>query len=321
VRALLERYDALEPIARTAVVVALVLVLATIASWALRRSAARGRASPKLAGEVWQRTRSWWVMASVFFAGVAISPWVTLVLFAFMSFWALKEYLTLLHTRPADHRAILWAFLAIPLQYAWIAIGWDGMFLVFIPVWMFLWLPLRLVLARETHGFLAAMSQIQWGLMAFVFGLSHLAWLATWEPATMGGLDGRALLLFLVFTVEMSDVLQFCFGKLFGRRPILPTVSPNKTWEGFVLGVLSASALALVLQYLTPFNAWETFGAALVACVTGFCGGAVMSAVKRDFGAKDFGTLLPGHGGMIDRVDSLCYAAPAFVHIVRWLNT
>jgi phosphatidate cytidylyltransferase len=195
------------------------------------------------------------------------------------------------------------------------------MFLVFVPVWMFLWLPIRLVVARETHGFVAAMSQLQWGLMAFVFGLSHLAWMSRWTDASWGpGYDGRALVLFLVFTVEMSDVLQFCFGKAFGKHKILPTVSPNKTWEGFVLGVLAASALSLVLRGLTPFTPWQCMGAALVANVAGFCGGAVMSAVKRDFGAKDFGTLLPGHGGMIDRVDSLCYAAPAFVHLVRWLH-
>jgi phosphatidate cytidylyltransferase len=319
VNSLLERYVALEPIARAAFVVGAVLVFATIASFVLRRLAAYGRVSPKLAGEVWQRTRSWWVMATVFFAGIAISKWVSLFLFAFMSFWALKEYVTLLHTRPADHRAILWAFVAIPLQYFWIAIGWDGMFLLFVPVWMFLWLPLRLVLARETKGFVAAISQIQWGLMAFVFGLSHLAWLSRFESAS-NGVDGRALVLFLVFTVEMSDVLQFCFGKALGKRAILPTISPNKTWEGFVLGVGCASLLSLTLRALTPFSITECLAVALVTNVAGFCGGAVMSAVKRDFGTKDFGTLLPGHGGMIDRVDSLCYAAPAFVHMVRYLH-
>jgi phosphatidate cytidylyltransferase len=303
-------------VARAALVVFLVLVLATIYSLVAQRM---GRS--RLADEIWARTRAWWVMAAVFFTAVCVPAGGTLVLFGLVSFWALKEYVTLLETRPSDHRAILWAFVSIPVQYGWIAMDWYQMFLVFIPVWMFLWLPVRLVLARETRGFVASASQLQWGLMAFVFGLSHLAWIARLEPASANGLDGKALLLFLVFTVEMSDVLQFVFGKLCGRRKILPSVSPNKTWEGFVLGVLAAAACALLLRELTPFTALETVLFALAANVAGFCGGAVMSAVKRDFGVKDFGTLLPGHGGMIDRVDSLCYAAPVFFHLVHYVRS
>lgn len=302
-------------VARAGLVVLCVLVLATVVSLTLRR-----RNSSRLAAEIWSRTRAWWVMAAIFFTAVVVPEIGTLVLFAFVSFWALKEYVTLLHTRPADHRAILWTFLAIPIQYAWIALDWYGMFLVFIPVWMFLWLPLRLVFARETRGFVTSASQLQWGLMAFVFGLSHLALIAELEPETAREIDGKALLLFLVFTVEMSDVLQFVFGKLTGRTKILPTVSPNKTWEGFALGVVASAACALLLRDLTPFEPLQTFLFALAANVAGFCGGAVMSAVKRDFGVKDFGTLLPGHGGMIDRVDSLCYAAPVFFHLVRYLH-
>ncbi|MBL8857188.1 MAG: phosphatidate cytidylyltransferase [Planctomycetes bacterium] len=311
-----EHFRSAGVIGHAALVVLAILVLATAVSFILR-----GRIPEKAAHEFWARTRAWWVMATVFFGAILSNEFVALALFAFVSFWALKEYVTLLHTRAADHRALLWAFLSIPVQYLWIAQDWYQMFLVFIPVWMFLWLPLRLVLARETTGFVASASQIQWGLMAFVFGLSHLAWIAQLTPDRANGIDGRGLLLFLVFTVEMSDVLQFCFGKLFGRHKILPGISPNKTWEGFVLGVVAAALLALVLRSLTPFSVMETIGVALVANVAGFAGGAVMSAVKRDFGVKDFGTLLPGHGGMIDRVDSLCYAAPAFYHIVRfyWL--
>jgi phosphatidate cytidylyltransferase len=275
--------------------------------------------APDPRSELRQRMQSWWVMIGIFAVVMVIDRVAATIFLGFIAFLALKEYLSLIPTRRIDRFVLLWAYLAIPVQFYLAHIGWYGMFIVFIPVWMFLWLPLRLVLARETRGFVAAMSQIQWGLMAFVFGLSHLAWMATWEPAESNGVDGRALVLFLVFTVEMSDVLQFCFGKAFGRRKILPEVSPNKTWEGFVLGVLAASGLSLALGYLTPFGTVATFGFALAACVSGFAGGAVMSAVKRDFGAKDFGTLLPGHGGMIDRVDSLCYAAPVFVHLVRWL--
>ena len=201
--------------------------------------------------------------------------------------------------------------------------AWYGMFIIFIPVYMFLILPIRLVLSKDTTGFVASASQIQWGLMAFVFGLSHMSYLTRLEPnRPAGGLaDGRTLLLFLVFVVEIADVLQYVWGKTLGRHKVVPTVSPNKTWEGLVGGVLSASAAALAIRFLTPFSARETFGVALLITVSGFFGGAVMSAVKRDFGVKDFGSLIPGHGGMLDRLDGLCYAAPVFFHYVRYFYT
>jgi phosphatidate cytidylyltransferase len=175
------------------------------------------------------------------------------------------------------------------------------------------------VLSRDPRGFVASASQLHWGLMAFVFGLSHLAMLLRLPLAEPGRADGRSLLLFLVFTAEMSDVLQYCWGKLAGRHKILPTISPNKTWEGFLGGIASVAFLALLLRFLTPFSVAETLRVAFLVGVAGFCGGAVMSAVKRDFGVKDFGALIPGHGGMIDRVDSLCFAAPVFFHYVRYV--
>ena len=134
------------------------------------------------------------------------------------------------------------------------------------------------------------------------------------------GVDGRSLLLFLVFVAETSDVFQFVWGKTLGRHKVIPTVSPNKTWEGLVGGVLSASAASLALRFLTPFSPLETMAVSLLVCLAGFLGGAVMSAVKRDFGVKDFGGLIPGHGGMLDRLDSLCYAAPVFFHNVRFFH-
>jgi phosphatidate cytidylyltransferase len=270
--------------------------------------------------ELVARLKAWWVMAAVFFGAIGVSNRISLVFFAFLSFWALKEYVTLLKTRPADHRALVWTFLAVPIQYFWVGINWYGMFIIFIPVYMFLFLPVRLVLACETTGFVAAASQIQWGLMAFVFGLSHLAMLMTFPAAGESGANGRTLLLFLVFVVEMSDVLQYVWGKTLGRHKIFPTVSPNKTWEGFLGGIITASLASLLVRFLTPFSPLETVGVALLLTIAGFLGGAVMSAVKRDFGVKDFGGLIPGHGGMLDRVDSLCYAAPVFFHYLRYFH-
>ena len=290
-----------------------VLVISSLLVSLMRHLRPQGNFSELIA-----RIKGWWIMAAVFFGALAVSNRISLVFFGFLSFWALKEYITLLKTRSADHRALVWAFLAVPIQYYWVAIHWYGMFIIFIPVYMFLFLPVRLVLARETAGFVASASQLQWGLMAFVFGLSHLAMLLTLP--SIDNSNGRTLLLFLVFVVEMSDVLQFVWGKTLGRHKIIPAVSPNKTWEGFLGGILTTSLLALLLRFLTPFTPLETIGVALLLTVAGFFGGAVMSAVKRDFGVKDFGGLIPGHGGMLDRVDSLCYAAPVFFHYLHYFH-
>ena len=305
---------ALSPVMRMMAGTGALLIVATLVVAALRRARPATDFSELVA-----RVRSWWVMASVFFAAILLDQRISLVFFALLSFWALKEYVTLLETRPADHRALFWAFLAVPLQYVLVGIGWYGMFVLFIPVYMFLFLPLRLVIAGEAAGFVRSVSQLQWGLMAFVFGLSHLGTLLRFaEPLPGPGVDGRTLVLFLVFVTEMSDVLQYVWGKLFGRHKVLPTISPNKTWEGLIGGVLSASALSLLVRFLTPFKAWETVLVALLIGVVGFFGGAVMSAVKRDLGTKDFGSVIPGHGGVLDRVDSLCYSAPVFFHYVRY---
>lgn len=308
-------WSSLSPVLRMAGIILGLLVTATIVVWLLRRGGPRAGLD-----ELAARVRSWWVMAAVFFAAIALDQRVSLVFFGLLSFWALKEYVTLLPTRRADHRALVWCFLAVPVQYYWVATRWYGMFIVFIPVYMFLLLPLQLMLIGLTAGFVASVAQIQWGLMAFVFGLSHLGYLLTMPAVAGSTADGRSLVLFVVFVTEMSDVLQYVWGKLLGRHRILPTVSPHKTWEGFLGGVASTALLSLAVRFLTPFSVAETIGVTLMVTTLGFCGGGVMSAVKRDFHVKDFGALIPGHGGMLDRVDSLCYAVPVFFHYVRYFH-
>jgi phosphatidate cytidylyltransferase len=134
------------------------------------------------------------------------------------------------------------------------------------------------------------------------------------------GFEGKKLLLiaFLVATVQGSDVLQYVFGKLFGKHRIAPNISPSKTWEGFVGGVASASLLGAGLAWLTPFSPLQAGALAATACVMGFFGGLVASAIKRDRGVKDWGHMIEGHGGMLDRADSLVFSAPVFFHIVRY---
>jgi phosphatidate cytidylyltransferase len=300
------------------------LVIATALVWAARRL----RPALELA-EVALRIRSWWVMAAVFAVALALDRTVSLVFFAFLSFLALKEYFSLIPTRRADRVVLFWAYLAIPVQYLWVAREWYGMFIIFVPVYMFLFLPMRMVLQGETSGFLRAAGTLHWGLMMMLFSLSHVAYLLVLRPppgrpslSEAGApVGGPALVLFLVFLTQINDVAQFLWGKTFGRRKVIPRVSPNKTLEGLLGGVLTTLALAVLLApWLTPFTRREAVLAGVIIGFGGFLGDVVISALKRDLGIKDSGTLLPGHGGILDRVDSLTYTAPLFFHFVYYLH-
>ncbi|MBD0337364.1 MAG: phosphatidate cytidylyltransferase [Cyanobacteria bacterium Co-bin13] len=262
--------------------------------------------------ELKDRIQSWWLMVTVFSLALLLNRAVSILFFAFLSYLALKEYLSLIPTRAADRHVLLWAYLAIALQYFWIYIGWYGMFLIFIPVYMFLFLPMRMVLIGETDGFLNAVGTLHWGLMLTVFTLSHLCYLLN-LPEEIA--SGTSLLVYLVLLTEINDIAQYIIGKLLGQHPITPKVSPNKTVEGLLGGVLVTTGGAIALApWLTPFNLLHSACLGLLLSLTGFIGDVTISALKRDLGIKDSGTLLPGHGGILDRIDSLTYTAPLFFH-------
>ena len=267
------------------------------------------------------RIRSWWIMTAVFVAALATGGIGSVILFAFISFVALREFVTLTPTHRADHRTLFWAFFVFaPAQYLLVGIQWYGLFVIFIPVYAFLFVPVRSVLAGDTEDFLARTAKIQWGLMVAVYCVSHAPALLMLQIPGYAGQQAK-LLLYLIVVVQLSDVLQYVFGKTLGRRRIVPRVSPNKTWEGTLGGIVSASLIGALLWWVTPFTPWAAGAIALLVCTVGFAGGLVMSAIKRDRGIKDFGTLIEGHGGVMDRIDSLCFAAPVFFHTVRYFYT
>jgi phosphatidate cytidylyltransferase len=267
-------------------------------------------------GELRHRIQSWWVMVSVFTLALVLNRTVANVFFGLISFLALREYLSLIPTRLTDRRVIFWAYLAIVLQYFWIHIGWYGMFLLFIPIYLFLFLPMRMVLRGDTEGFLNAIGTLHWGFMLTVYTISHLSYLLL-VPSGLNPIAGGAgLLVYLVLLTELNDIAQFCFGKWLGRHKIVPTVSPGKTVEGLLGGMAVTTALAFLLApWLTPFSPLVALGLGLLLSLAGFVGDVTISAIKRDLGIKDSGTLLPGHGGILDRIDSLTYTAPLFFHI------
>ncbi|MBV8583477.1 MAG: phosphatidate cytidylyltransferase [Candidatus Eremiobacteraeota bacterium] len=264
-----------------------------------------------------QRINAWWAMCLVFGLTLVVGPTGSLVLFGLLSFLALREYVTLIQTRRADHRTLFWTFfLFTPLQYYLLSIKWTGFFIV-IPVYAFLFIPATMALAGDTKSFLERAAKIQWGLMICVYCLSYAPALLLLQIHDGYGPDAK-LLLYLVIVCQLNDVLQYVFGKLFGRRKIAPLVSPNKTWEGFVGGTLTATAIGAGLWWLTPFTPAISAVVALIITLLGFAGGLVMSAIKRDRGVKDFGAIIQGHGGILDRMDSVIFAAPVFFHIVRF---
>ncbi len=288
----------------------LLLIVATVVVW---------RLTPAPDSELRQRLRSWWLIVALCSLALAFSRTIALVFFAMVSFLALKEYLTLIPTRRTDRRVLFWAYLSIPVQYFWIHVAWYGMFIIFIPVYLFLLLPVAMVLIGETQGHLRAAGTLHWGLMSMVFSLSHLAYLLVLPQGEYPQVSGAGLVLFLLLLTELNDVAQYCWGKLLGKHKISPLVSPNKTVEGFVGGVATTVLLSVLLgPWLTPFTGSDAVLAGLLIAVAGFFGDLSLSALKRDLGIKDSGRLLPGHGGILDRVDSLTYTAPLFFHFIRY---
>ena len=264
------------------------------------------------------RINAWWIMILIIFAAAALGFYGVIGLFFVISFIALREFLSLLYIRRGDHLALAACFYVIlPLQYFLVAIDWFSMFTIFIPLYGFLFLPILSALLGDTAHFLDRSTKVQWALMISVFCISHIPAILTLD---IEGFEGKKLLLmiFLILVVQSSDVLQYVWGKLFGKHKIAPKLSPSKTVEGFVGGVVSASVLGGLLYWLTPFNPVQAVLMSLLICLMGFLGGLVMSAMKRSMGVKDWGNMISGHGGMLDRMDSLCFAAPIFFHVVRY---
>jgi phosphatidate cytidylyltransferase len=291
------------------------LGLASLVGWLLGRRAGPGHAA---IDNLNARIRAWWAMVALIGLSFLAGKPGVIILFALASFFALREFVTLTPTRRGDHHSLFaMFFVVLPIQYYLIWIDWYGLYSIFIPVYAFLFMPILVALRGDTARFMTRVAEMQWGMMIAIFCLSHVPALLTLD---IPGFEDRKLLLiaFLVIVVQMSDVLQYVWGKLLGRHKVAPRLSPSKTWEGLVGGVASATLLGACLWWITPFGFFEAGLMALVITVMGFLGGLVMSAIKRDRGVKDWGRLIEGHGGILDLLDSVVFAAPIFFHLVRY---
>jgi phosphatidate cytidylyltransferase len=267
--------------------------------------------------EVRIRIRSWLVIMLAIEAFLYGGKATTIFFSASISFFGLREYLSRVPTRTVDRRVLFWVFLAIPLQFSLIYYGWMLAFLCFVPIYGISVLTFRLLLTGEPKGFVMALATFQLGLISTVYSVGHLAYLAV-LPQPGGFVVSAGAVLFLIVTTELNDVFQFITGKTFGKHKIMPRISPNKTVEGFVGGVVLTTALsAFVAPLLTPLTLWQGVAAGVCLAVFGFLGDVLMSAIKRDLGIKDFSQIIPGHGGVLDRIDSLIISAPIFFHLMR----
>lgn len=256
-----------------------------------------------------RRFAAWWIMGAVFCLAVAVGAGVSLGFIAVISFLAIREYFTVVETRPQDRRAQLWVYLSIPVQYYWITRENYGLFLTFIPILMLLSTPLRMAFSGNPEGLVASIGRLHWGMMLFIFGISHLAYLNYLEPPRHRYEPG-ALLLFVVILTEVADVVQFLVARASKRGVVAPALNTRKTWLGLAASIAVTAALAVGLRYLTRFDLLDAslVGAGIAA--TAFAGGLVVTAVRRDVGAPGRDTRV------LDFVDSHCYTAPLFFHLV-----
>ena len=297
--------------------VGFILVVATlIGQWLANKNT--GKEPNPAIDNLNARIAAWWAMVVLLGLACVFGKIGIIVLFGLCSFAALREFVTLTNTDRADHWALVAGFyLVLPIQYGLIWYNWYGLYSIFIPVYAFLLLPIAAAMRGESNQFLVRVAETQWALMITVFCASHVPALLNLD---IPNYEGQQVLLiaYLVVVVQLSDVFQYVWGKLMGRTKIAPTLSPSKTVEGAVGGIATATLVGASLFWMTPFTWFESAGLAFVITIMGFLGGLVLSAIKRDRGVKDWGHLIPGHGGFIDRMDSVLFSAPVFFHLVRF---
>ncbi|WP_417493895.1 phosphatidate cytidylyltransferase [Maricaulis sp.] len=275
------------------------------------------RVQPGRWSDLGPRMRSWWLICGVI-GGALLAGWQAFtIVFAFVSFVALREFLTLAPTRREDRLVVLVVYASVLISYWAIWIDNYAYFLVIVPIYVFVATAVMMTLLGRTDGFLATIGVMHWGVIVCVYNLGHVAFLMRTPAAEVPQAGAAGLVFFLIFITQFNDVAQYVWGKAFGRHKIIPTVSPNKTWEGAIGGFATTAIVFIVLApFFTPLAFWPSVLIGTVLPVLGFFGDITMSAIKRDLGVKDTSLFLPGHGGVLDRLDSLMFTAPWYFHML-----
>ena len=264
--------------------------------------------------------RAVWVSATLFWLAWISGPLGATLLFGVFSFLALREYITLMHTRRSDHRSLILAFFIIlPIQYGLVGTRHFDLFSVFIPVYMFLLVPVVSALTGDPERFLERNAKIQWGIMVCIFGLSHTPALLLLDFPNIQG-RGAFLVFFMVFTVATAQIVQEAASRWLRRRPVARQISRSFSYRAWLIGAFSAALVGGLLYWITPFKPGQAMVMALIASAAGTMGEFVMKALKRDAGVRYWGnrSSVTGAVGLLDRIAPLCFAAPVFFHSVRW---
>lgn len=307
------------------------LVAGSISRFIALRNAEENKRRQRLAS-----LRTWWMLAIFVSAALLAGRLGICLLLAAASCIAWFEISRMMGARSEDRLAIRAGYGLIVINYLLILLGSISLFLVFLPVGALIALAVLLLIKDEPQGYIRSAGGLLWGMLFLGYGVSHAAYLTILPASSAGPLGPAGWFLFLVILTEADDIFQAIIGRLFGahkRHLIIPTISPNKTWEGFFGGMLVIVVLApLIAPFLTdlggqagPFGLPEVLRpfvapilVAILISFAGFFGDINMSAIKRDSGVKDSSNLLPGIGGVIDRVDSLTMTAPVFAYFLIW---
>ncbi len=265
--------------------------------------------------------RTSWLIMLVFWVGWLAGDWVALTLFGLVSFFALREFMTLSVTRRGDHRSLVLAFFVVlPLQYALVGNELFNLFTVFIPVYVFLAIPVVSALANDPQRFLERNAKLQWGIMVCIYGMSHVPALLLLDFPDYDK-KNAFLVFFLVLVVQTSMIAQHLASRRLQKAPAAAAISQSFNWPSWWIGIAVGSLLGALLAGITPFVPGQAFALSFIACVAGSFGHLVMKALKRDRGIpiwRGQGSAVTGAAGLLDRVDALCFAAPVFFHSVRW---
>ena len=266
-----------------------------------------------------QRVASWWAMVALLVGALMLGWQATALLFGLISFMALREFISLAPARIEDRPVIALAYMTIPISVFFVFIGAYTFYVLLIPVYVFLAMPFVMACIGQTRGYLTTTAAFHWGLVTCVYNIGYIPFLMRvpqWDAPQAGPMG---LVFLLLVATEANDVLQYVTGKLFGRHKITPKVSPNKTWEGFIGGwVLTAGLILLIGPIFSPLKGPGLWIIAVTLPLAGFAGDVTFSAIKRDIGVKDTSHYIPGHGGVLDRIDSLTFTSPLYFHLLAY---
>jgi phosphatidate cytidylyltransferase len=327
---------------RTFVLLAVILValgIATLVSFLIGR-----RENPSIEAAMLkrfnQKLRVWWMMTAILVFGFLLHLVGTVLLFGLVSFWALREFVTMTPTRRGDHRTLFWVFfIFLPFQYLLVLFGsspprwlfdsrdvdFYGLYSIFIPVYASLFIPARIALSGDSKRFLERSAIIQAGLLICVYSLSYAPALLDLELIRTDGQKWQgsnlSMVVFLLLIAQLASVLERGWSRLAGKHLLAEKINGSRTWEGLFGSMVTTGLIAAMLYWATPFYPWEAGVMGAVVTVMATAGTLTMSAIKRDRGVTDTGTLVQGHAGVLDQIDNVCFAAPVFYHLTRFFYT